>query len=334
MIRLDNIRATPSAANFPIFQRLAGGHPQDETDLHAASFAVADQGSLGSCTAYSIAGRLADLLGIDFSEQFLYNVTRLLIENRHGDVGATLGDAMQAAVQLGVAREELCRYMSIGVDDMPTDDAFADALTHRVTLVERVAAPQRDAMYRSQDESECIIADIEACLSSGRSVNISMQIGQQTRYLAGPWQTHELLPCTGLAGMGGRNPYWGGHALILVGHNSKIPNAGRIRPGKFLARNSWGPIWADGGYFGINYETLTNDLIEAFVISGAGNVQIDASWYSEAEVKGWYKRLNFCPDAGGVLYWRNPANGGFRVFCGTVLGETKKNVGNLFPVFV
>lgn len=59
-------------------------------------------------------------------------------------------------------------------------------------------------------------------------------------------------------GIDGKTPYaptpgakkWGGHAMVLVGYDDRI-GAGRVK-------NSFGPHWADSGYFWAKYSWLQN----------------------------------------------------------------------------
>jgi hypothetical protein len=51
----------------------------------------------------------------------------------------------------------------------------------------------------------------------------------------------------------------GSHEVLIVGYNDKT--------GRFLAQNSWGPRWADGGFFGIPYDMIGKIVYEFWILS-------------------------------------------------------------------
>lgn len=205
---------------------------------------IEDQGALGSCTANSVVsacellvaqqrGRLRHL-----SRLFNYYVTREL-ENRLGQEGAVLRNAVKQAAKLGLPDEDLWPYYPNSVDVRPPVEVFAEAIKHRVLRYERI---------QNGTDAEVIHA-IKSALSEGFPVVFGMPLTQQWINMRGGDKSYR--------GVTDKDPAVGAHAMTIIGYS----------PDFFIVENSWGEEWGDGG-LGYISTALVREFFEAWVIRG------------------------------------------------------------------
>jgi hypothetical protein len=66
------------------------------------------------------------------------------------------------------------------------------------------------------------------------------------------------------------------HAVCLIGYDDAT--------GRFLAENSWGSVWADGGFFGIPYEYLSPKcVLEAYAFTKLPVPFVDVEGYQRQD---------------------------------------------------
>lgn len=214
-------------------------------DLKPDVHEVDNQLTIGSCTANAVTSALELLLktngqGRSLSRLFNYWTTRYIIENRPGEEGATVRDAVRSCKHFGVCNEDEWKYDISKVNEMPNANAFGKSLYQKVTKYEVI------------DENN-LIYDIKSALNENIAVPFSMKIGEKWVDLKGPWRKHNY-PAVGRF----INKSLGGHAMVIIGYDDEVQ--------KFLIENSWGSNWGDGGFAGLPYETLLKDIYEAFII--------------------------------------------------------------------
>lgn len=196
---------------------------------------VYDQGQLGSCTANAIAGALEfeqmkqGLKAFTPSRLFIYYNERVTEGTVNSDSGAQIRDGIKSVGGIGACPETDWIYnITKFAEKPPQMPAYKDAPLGKALLYHRV--PQ-------------VLNQMKGCLASGYpfvfgfSVYESFEGDQvaQTGVVPMPAQGEKVL---------------GGHAVAAVGYDDKTQ--------RFIARNSWGPIWGMNGYFTIPYAYLTD----------------------------------------------------------------------------
>lgn len=205
----------------------------DVVDLRSYCSPVENQGNLGSCTGQAIAGAIELLnrrnkITHDVSRLFIYYQERVMLGTVNYDSGAYIRDGIKACYKYGAPIEQLWPYMINKFRDRPTPKAYNDGIRRRVSLYERIV-----------DHDGCIDA-----LTNGYPVTIGFKVydsfERSSLYKTGimpyPDTTKERL--------------LGGHAVLLVGYDK--------RNNLYIARNSWGAGWGDGGYFYMPFDVIKN----------------------------------------------------------------------------
>lgn len=286
-MRIDNIvRSIPDERDF-IYQTLPGPYAPF-IDLKPKVYEVEDQLSIGSCTANATMSACEQLVQRNLSRLFPYWVTRNLIDDIPFADGATMRGAVRAVKHFGSPDEAVWPYDIAQVNTRPSDAAFGSA--KKATRYERIPSP---ATQTSEAQAAFIDA-IKSALSEGLPVIFASYIGAEIKNLRGPWQTHKMRPVS-LPPFNNSNTWIGNHAMLIIGYDDNIQNPcpGMIKDGSFLVQNSWGKEYGDGGFFGYPYAALTYDIMEAWIIRGFDNVEINPpvpTQYvtSPAEVLKWY----------------------------------------------
>ena len=207
---------------------------------------VYDQGSLGSCTAQAIAslydyhynssgGSGSSNLQGDFkaSRLFIYYNERYLENHVYVDSGATIEDGMNVLRIYGACSEELCEYNIRKFTQVPSENAYKNALSHKI--------------YTSSSIENSIDL-FKLALSHGNPVVFGFDVYESFMTLSTaksgimpiPKDTEKLL---------------GGHAVVAVGYNDEKDSLENSK-GCFLVRNSWGKDWGNDGYFWMPYENI------------------------------------------------------------------------------
>ena len=207
----------------------------NKIDLRPYCSTIENQSVLGSCTGQAIAGAI-ELLNkrngkpTDVSRLFIYYYERLLIGTVNYDSGAYIRDGIKATNKYGTSLESYWPYDIRKFKQEPISEAKNDALKRKVTLYEKIA-----------DLDGCIDA-----LANGYPVIIGFNVYTSFMLSSVAKTGNMLYPNTK------REELLGGHAVLLVGYNKtkKV----------FIARNSWGTTWGDGGYFYMPFEVISPDM--------------------------------------------------------------------------
>lgn len=199
---------------------------------------VRDQGSLGACTAFALCACLELRGTIVTSPLFLYFRERLLEGDPLQDQGASLASGTQVIKTTGVCLETLWPYIQSKYAASPPPQAYSDASNRQC---KKTKALQPGEIKSQLADGVPVVVGI-LCYASFESVAV-----QETGVVPMPDTANE--------------PSLGGHAIALVGYDDDA--------GVFLAKNSWGANWGDGGYLTIPYGYIYDGTLtsEIFAIS-------------------------------------------------------------------
>lgn len=228
--------------------RVAAPHPAHLTlpakvDMRALCPPVYDQGQLGSCTANAIAAAMQferHRQGIpdDFppSRLFIYYNERAMEGSVASDSGAAIRDGIKSVAKLGDCPEYQWPYDTAKFADKPADICYANALKFRALDYWRV--PRN-------------LTQMRGCLAAGFPFVIGFSVYESFETDAVAKDGMVPMPKEG-------DSLMGGHAVLVVGYDDNMPVDHSGHVGRFIVRNSWGPDWADGGYFYLPYAFLTD----------------------------------------------------------------------------
>ncbi|MGZ4412784.1 MAG: C1 family peptidase [Gaiellaceae bacterium] len=188
---------------------------------------VYDQGQLGSCTANSVGAILEfnELMQEESgaatpSRLFIYYNERAMEGTIAQDSGAEIRDGIKSVAQLGAPPETLWPYDINKFARKPPSAAYKAGLKHQAIRYARVA--------------QTTVA-IQSVLAAGFPISYGFTVYESFESDVGakgivpmPQPDEKTL---------------GGHAVVAVGYKT-------IRSQLYFeCRNSWGPSWADHGYF-------------------------------------------------------------------------------------
>jgi C1A family cysteine protease len=218
------------------------GRQAREFDLRDRFFRCWQQGSLGSCTAQTVAAAclFRDVFDRDNSivvpsRLFIYYATRSIEGTTDTDAGAEIRNAIKSVVKFGYPPEESWPYLTSRFSKKPPAKAFKIASTEKIRKYERV----------SREISHFRKALIDGFpIALGFSVYESIYQGkvEKTGMIPLPKRKEKLE---------------GGHAVLAVGYSDSRK--------ALIIRNSWGTAWGQNGYGFLPYEFIENpDLSDDF----------------------------------------------------------------------
>lgn len=238
--------------------------PLNKVDLSQYQTPIKNQGSVGSCTAFSTIAlmeynhnrysenKVEDL----YSEKFTYYVTRVKVAKWNtDDSGAYMRDAFNSARIFGACPENLFPYDS-NFREEPPSEAYTEAEKNQILTFARV----------SESNREKCLKDVKELLHEGYCI-----VGGFVCF-SNMW--NEQVIKSGIIPEPQNDPI-GGHAVCFVGYDDSTQLL------KF--KNSWGVEWGDKGYGYLPYSYLLrgllSDLWTAFTQEN----------FSNQKVIGWEK---------------------------------------------
>ena len=190
---------------------------------------VKDQAAIGACAAFAVTSVVEYILkknkslASDFSERFVYYNVRDL-NGRLEEQGASVSEVINSMAQLGVCSETLCPYSAEHMNDRPSDDAYTEALKHRI--IEAKNIPLVLDIQHNIDQLKTAVAEGYPVIASFK---VFKDIESGSPFIAMPTEGEE-----------GEN-----HAMVICGFDDET--------GFFKVRNSWGVAFGDNGYCYIPY---------------------------------------------------------------------------------
>lgn len=216
-------------------------------DLRTFFSPIQDQESQKACNAFSIVSVIEYFIhqichnNDNLSESFVYYNTRKLANQENENVGTNVCDLISSLRDKGVCLEELCPFKPDVYDEKPTEEAYADAESRKVTEAKNVSL--------NLDTMRAALAQGYPLLISARSFHAYVQ---DANGVIEPPSAEELAQDAN-----------NNHAMVICGYTDRDG-------GYFIVRNSWGVTWCDKGYCYMPYDyVLTpNALNKAYVITG------------------------------------------------------------------
>lgn len=197
---------------------------EKNVDLAYDFTVVKDQAQVGACSAFAVTSVMEYILkknknlSSDFSERFVYYNVRD-VNGRLEEQGAAISEVINSVAQMGVCTETLCPYAAEHVNDRPSDEAYAEALKHRI--IEAKNIPLTADIQHNIDQLRSAIAEGYPVIASFK-VFKEMESGQP--FVPMPAEGEE-----------GEN-----HAMVICGFDDDT--------GFFKVRNSWGVAFGEKGY--------------------------------------------------------------------------------------
>lgn len=208
-------------------------------DLSSLCRPVYNQGSIGSCTAQSVAALYQFLLNKQgtpdplLSRMFLYYVTREEEGTHTVDRGATLRSTLKSINTFGICTEPTWDYSADKLFTVPVSEAYLEAEKFQTINYKRI------------DQN---LQDMQACLSAGYPFVFGFAV--YDKFMS------DYVKLTGIGSLPQPGDVMtGGHAVMAVGYNDNSQT--------FLIRNSWGDKWGMSGYFTLPYNYLSDVRLAA-----------------------------------------------------------------------
>ncbi len=232
-------------------------------DLRKSFSPVRNQGSVGSCSAFTMTGIYEYILNSgqsksnDLSERFLYYNSRIAKLKREGtydeskepelkNEGVSFFDAITSLQNEGICLETLWEYTTdeAAVNTRPSAAAYEDAKVRLVTEAKNVAL-EEDHIKSALNEGYPVAAILKVYSSFADPICGFVEIPD-------PNEVKE-------AEKEDINPY---HAVIICGYSDEDK--------VFIVRNSWGHEYGDKGYCYVPYSYVSDkDLcVQACIITG------------------------------------------------------------------
>ena len=193
---------------------------------------VKDQGQIGACTVFAISSIYEYILKrnseeeANLSESFVYYNVRHLEGKELEDTGSSYQDVIASIGEQGICKETLHPYTRL-LSDVPSDEAYLDGETRRITKALNVNITEKD---------------IKSAIQDGYPVAISLKIfdsfNATTGYVKRP-SDEEI-----------ESADFGYHAMVVVGYSDDTKF--------FVVRNSWGEHFGDKGYCYIPYSYISD----------------------------------------------------------------------------
>jgi len=207
-------------------------------DNRSSCSPVADQGHLGSCTAFSMGKGLREQIAIKNGEDksplsalFLYYQEREDQGDTQNDTGATIDEGMSALTNVGIAKESTWSYDITKFAIKPPAAAYKEAGDFKIHDAKNLAD----------------LDDVKTALNAGQTVAFGFRVYDSFRKIGADGMMPVPKPGEKLLG---------GHAVLAVGYD----DAKKV----LIVRNSWSASWGDHGYFYMPYEVAKSSQVHEF----------------------------------------------------------------------
>jgi C1A family cysteine protease len=211
---------------------------RSKVDNRLSCSPVADQGHLGSCTAFAMGRGLREQIAIKNGEDkstlsglFLYYVERDAQGDTQNDTGATIDGGMEALTEVGIAKESTWAYDITKFAIKPPAAAYTEAAQFKIHDAKNLAN----------------LDDVKTALNAGQTVAFGFRVYDSFRKIGADGMMSVPKPGEKLLG---------GHAVLAVGYDDEKK--------VLIVRNSWGAKWADNGYFYMPYEVAKSSQVHEY----------------------------------------------------------------------
>lgn len=297
-------------------------------DLTNGQDRVENQGTYGMCVGEGTTTMLElfkarrGLPVVELSPLFTYYATRDYVAKAIGgtvsDSGTSAFCAMAVSTMVGACKE-VTWPQSNGVNVKPSAAAYAEAAQHLVGRYERLGKAYGSPLSPPMTQRD-LIADIKVALAMGLPVIVCIPVAASFFNCSGPVETH---PAQWEQTYINAPNSIGCHCMAVV--EGRTYNGGRDL---FVTQNSWGAGWGDGGFWGVDAQTLAGMAFDCFVVrsfDGVDGGAIPLEWYvwddttamlddgrmvtcdaagTAAKAFRLYQAaFNRRPDEGGLGYW-------------------------------
>lgn len=216
-------------------------------DLRSKCSPVENQNQLGSCTSFALAGALEfleeqslvtkiaspEILAPNayqsFSHLFIYYNERDAEGDPLEDGGGQLRDGIKTLASLGCCTENVWPYDESKVFVKPLEQAYNEALQHKIT-----------SYYRVDNTN---LYELKHALSQGFPITFGFSVFSY-------FESQNMATCGILNVPESNEECLGGHAVLMVGYD----DSDRM----FWVRNSWGNWGPFLGYFKMSYDYACN----------------------------------------------------------------------------
>lgn len=214
----------------------AGLKPMDSVDMRPYFSKVRNQKNLGSCGAFAVTSMYEAIMNrfspenaerADLSERFLFYYTHVVTGKPEG--GSNYREMLHILGSKGICSESLYPYTTVNLQSPPSEEAIADAQTHRV--LKALQSPLCTS-GTSEDKLRANHKLYTSALSEGHPVAIALRLydnfGDNGPYINRPTADQA-------AGESTEN-----HGRVIVGYSEKDKF--------YIVRNSWSETFGDKGY--------------------------------------------------------------------------------------
>lgn len=215
---------------------------QEVVDLRKYASRVRNQAHLRSCSGEALVAAYEILLKKEYPEKytdlsslFVYHNARLFETRRPLlDSGVYIRDAIRAVKKFGICAESVWPYNTQYLSITPTEESYKDAKTRTI-----------DSYYKCRD-----FEDILDALNNDVPVVTAIKTYSNFTKLGWTGTSKLTLPES-------KDLDIGGHAVALVGYNTETK--------ELIAKNSFGPLWGDKGYFYIPFEYAERGFMDSWI---------------------------------------------------------------------
>lgn len=205
----------------------------ERIDLRMHCPPVESQLTTNSCVANAVVGALeihqkkAGLPLTDLSRLFVYYNARALAGNQMLDCGSLIHHGMAAILAHGACEEQLWPFQIEMIAVPPSANCYKNASQYEAVQYARTprGVPAMTALAQG-------LPVVFGMYAPSSYYDAAAQTGVMPRQTEPPTSQQPKM----------------GHAMVMVGYDRADKT--------YLVRNSWGPNWADKGYFRIPFETM------------------------------------------------------------------------------
>lgn len=260
-----------------------------QVDLRPDVDFVEDQNAYGACTGYGYVKNMDvqfERVGRDvrLSPECLWSIEKTMA-HVIGNVGVDEHIGVMALTQYGTCLQSTWPDGS-PIDMVATPYILAEAAQFKISGSEfQLGSPSTLTWLKTQ-------------LAKGKPVCIKVRWLNDDYALSGPWRTHTINTVESDA-----NPFVAYHWALCIGYDDAVK--------RLLGQNSFGPLWADGGFFGCDYDAFNafTFVVDMCTIQIPGIPAINAGWRpdmtaAQTQVQQAYLAYFGRPaDAAGLDYW-------------------------------